>query len=142
MREAGTPIEATLANVNTSSQLGSNFVDLDYDGFPEMIMIETYNYAGWGIKVYKNLNGQGWMDKTSYYITNPVQMHSGASGPFSPLQPGDVGMSYDLQVIDIDNDGDFDLLPSFPSHEDIASTIKEAYWKNNGGTFTLVKLEN
>jgi hypothetical protein len=137
-----TPIEATLANINTSSQLGSNFVDLDYDGFPEMVMIETYNYAGWGIKVYKNLNGQGWMDKTSYYITNPVQMHSGANGPFSQQQPGDVGMSYDLQIIDIDNDGDFDLMPSFPSHEDIASTTRVAYWKNNGGTFTLVKLDN
>lgn len=135
---------STVINTNTEPviQLGGNFVDLDSDGFPEIITVETYNYSGWGIRVYRNINGEEIEDVTSNYITDPVQLYSGANGPFSPQQPGDVGISYDLQVIDIDNDGDYDIMLSYPSIEDVASTVDTAYYENNSGVYSLIKTEN
>ncbi|MDC1433914.1 hypothetical protein N8147_00005 [Flavobacteriaceae bacterium] len=136
------PIEVVGTNTAPVIQLGGNFLDLDLDGFPELITIESYNYSGWGIRVYRNIDGQELEDVTSTYITSPVQLHSGANGPFSPQQPGDVGISYDIQIIDIDNDGDYDIMPSYPSIEDVASTVNTAYFENNGGIFSLVKTLN
>ena len=37
------------------------------------------------------------------------------------MKPGDLGISYDLRIIDIDNDGDFDIMPRY--------TITEDNWK-------------
>ena len=118
----------------------NNFLDIDNDGFLELITVESYNYAGWGIRVYKNINGESFQDVTSTYFTDPIQMHSGASGPFSQQQQGDLGVSYDIQILDIDNDGDYDILPSYPSLEDEASTVKTAYFENNNGLFSLIKI--
>ena len=134
------PLEVVATNTAPVIQLGGNFIDMDLDGFPELITIESYNYSGWGIRVYRNIDGQELEDVTSSYITNPVQLYSGANGPFSPQQPGDVGISYDIQIIDIDNDGDYDIMPSYPSIEDVASTVKTTYFENNAGVFSLVKL--
>ena len=134
------PHEVIMTNTSPVTQLGGNFLDLDLDGFPELITIETYHYSGWGIRVYKNINGQGMEDVTSTYIEEPVQLHSDASGGFSQQKPGDVGISYDIQIIDIDNDGDYDILPSYPSIEDVSSIVKTAYFENNNGFFSLIKI--
>jgi hypothetical protein len=137
--ELSSPVQAELLGLNTII-LGGNFLDIDNDGFLELITVESYNYAGWGIRVYKNINGESFQDVTSTYFTDPIQMHSGASGPFSQQQQGDLGVSYDIQILDIDNDGDYDILPSYPSLEDEASTVKTAYFENNNGLFSLIKM--
>lgn len=136
-----TPTQASIINCN-ATVLGGNFVDIDNDGLLDLVRVETYNYSGWGLKVLRNVNGEAFEDITSNYITNPVQLYSGASAPFAQQQVGDVGISYDIHIIDIDNDGDFDIMPSYPSLENNTATTKTAYFENNGGTYTFKKLDN
>ena len=137
-----TPTQPKGVGASPATVLGANFMDFDNDSFPELVTTETYNYSGWGIRVYKNIEGTGFEDVTSNYIQDPIQLHSGASGAFAPQQPGDVGISYDLQIIDIDNDGDYDIMPSYPSNEDNASTVKTTYFENVGGSYSLRKTSN
>ena len=137
-----TPTQPNGVGASPAIVLGANFMDFDNDSFPELVTTETYNYSGWGIRVYKNIEGTGFEDVTSNYIQDPVQSHSGASWAFAQQQPGDVGISYDLQIIDIDNDGDYDIMPSYPSNEDNASIVKTAYFENVGGSYSLRKTSN
>ena len=81
-------------------------------------------------------------DITTQVVQDPIQLHSGANGSFSPIKPGDLGISYDLRIIDIDNDGDFDIMPRYTITEDNGSTINTAYWENNGGVFNLKKIND
>lgn len=136
-----TPALALNSNTN-AIMLGGNFVDLDNDGYVEFIAVETYGYAGAGIRVYNNISGTGFADVTSQYINKSIDMHSGANGYFSQMQQGDLTISYNVDIIDIDNDGDFDIHWTWPVTEDYSSTIKVAYWENVGGYFTLVEEHN
>ncbi|NVJ89365.1 MAG: VCBS repeat-containing protein [Flavobacteriaceae bacterium] len=135
------PADASEINVNTTA-LGGNFIDIDNDGFLDLIMAETFDYSGWGIRIYRNLNGTGLEDITTQVVQDPIQLHSGANGSFSPMKPGDLGISYDLRIIDIDNDGDFDIMPRYTITEDSGSTINAAYWENNDGVFNLKKFND
>lgn len=130
-------------SLNTNAiLLGGNFVDLNGDGYVEFIAVETYGYSGAGIRVYNNISGTGFEDVTSQYIDQSIDMHSGAFGDFSQLQEGDLSISYNVDIIDIDNDGDYDIHWTWPVTEDYNSTIKVAYWENVGGTFNLIEKHN
>jgi hypothetical protein len=122
--------------------LGGNFLDYNNDGFFDLITIGTYNYSGVGINVFKNIDGNSLVDVTDEIIIDPVQLHSEISGPFTTLKIGDLGISYELRVLDIDDDGDFDIMPQYTTTGDWSSTTRMAYWENNNGSFTLVKFDD
>ena len=124
------------------SLFGGNFLDYNNDGFFDLVTIGTYNYAGVGINVFKNIDGNSLVDVTDEIIIDPIQLHSEISGPFTTLKFGDLGISYELRVIDIDNDGDFDIMPQYTITEDWGSTTRMAYWKNDNGMFKLVKYDD
>ena len=122
--------------------LGGNFIDYNNDGFYDLVTIGTYNYAGVGINIFKNIDGNSLVDVTNDVVVDPVQLYSESSGPFTSQKIGDLGISYELRVIDIDNDGDFDIMPQYTVTEDWSSTTRMAYWENNNGSFTLVKYDD
>lgn len=122
--------------------LGGNFMDYNNDGFFDLVTIGTYNYSGVGINVFKNVGGNSLVDVTNDIVINPVQLHSEASGPFTTLKFGDLGISYELRIIDIDDDGDFDIMPQYTITEDWGSTTRMAYWENDNGSFNLVKFND
>ena len=136
-----TPTSALNRNTN-AIMLGGNFADLNNDGYVEFIAVETYGYSGAGIRVYSNISGNDFDDVTSQFIDKSIDFHSGANGYFSQMQQGDLTISYNVDIVDIDNDGDYDIHWTWPVTEDYSSTIKVAYWENIGGYFTLVEEHN
>ena len=124
------------------SLFGGNFLDYNNDGFFDLVTIGTYNYSGVGINVFKNIDGNSLVDVTDEIIIDPVQLYSDISGPFTTQKIGDLGISYELRVLDIDDDGDFDIMPQYTITEDWSSTNRMAYWENNNGSFTLVKFDD
>ena len=125
-----------------STILGGNFIDYNNDGFYDLVTTSTYNYAGIGINILENVNGTGFVDVTNNIVMNPIQLHSESNGPFTQLKIGDLGMFYEIRIIDIDDDGDFDIMPQFTITEDWGSTTKMAYWENSNGSFELIKFDD
>ena len=122
--------------------LGGNFIDYNNDGFYDLVTVSTYNYAGVGINILKNINGTNFIDVTNDIVTDPIQLYAESNGPFTELKIGDLGIFYELRLIDIDNDGDFDIMPQFTSTVNTNSTTKAAYWLNEGGVFNLIKIDD
>ena len=121
--------------------LGGNFIDYNNDGFYDLVTVSTYNYAGVGINILKNINGTNFIDVTNDIVTDPIQLYSESNGPFTSLKIGDLGIFYEVRIIDIDNDGDFDIMPQFTSTVNSNSTTRTAYWENEGGVFSLIKFD-
>ena len=124
------------------SLFGGNFLDYNNDGFFDLVTIGTYDYSGVGINVFKNIDGNSLVDVTDEIIIDPVQLYSEITGPFTNQKIGDLGISYELRVLDIDDDGDFDIMPQYTITEDWSSTTRMAYWENNNGSFALVKFDD
>ena len=122
--------------------LGGNFIDYNNDGYFDLVTIGTYNYSGVGINVFKNVKGDSLVEVTNDIVVDPVQLYSELSGPFTTQKIGDLSISYELRILDIDNDGDFDIMPQYIITEDWGSTNRIAYWENDEGSFSLIKYDD
>ena len=122
--------------------LGGNFIDYNNDGYFDLVTIGTYDYSGVGINVFKNVKGDSLVEVTNDIVVDPVQLYSELTGPFTTQKIGDLSISYELRILDIDNDGDFDIMPQYAITEDWGSTNRIAYWENDEGSFSLVKYDD
>ncbi|BBE18584.1 major paralogous domain protein [Aquipluma nitroreducens] len=109
--------------------LGFSFFDFDADGDYDVITTVTPDYGGFYIQLYENLGNGKFKDVTESKITGFSHVH-----PRNNFQSGDFPNFYNIRLYDIDNDGDYDLVP-----DDLAMSpfeiVQNLYWENIGGSF-------
>ena len=146
------------ANGNEKLSYGVNFVDLNGDGNYDIINNGTNipidgNYgpnSGGYIELYQNNGDRQFTNITDQSIN--VSEWDYANKRY--VDTGDIPLFYDIGVVDVDNDGDFDFIPHtintgsllFKSNNDAGvdsynwqtNIGKNFHWRNDGGYFTLV----
>ena len=146
------------ANGNEKLSYGVNFVDLNGDGNYDIINNGTNipidgNYgpnSGGYIELYQNNGDRQFTNITDQSIN--VSEWDYANKRY--VDTGDIPLFYDIGVVDVDNDGDFDFIPHtintgsllFKSTNDAGvdsynwqtNIGKNFHWRNDGGYFTLV----
>ena len=137
------------------------FIDIDYDGFFEMVTTGTNipvdsSYgpnSGGFIEIYKNNGDRSFNNITDSRIQN--NQWNFANKRY--VSTGDIPLFYDLAVVDVDNDGDFDIMPhtintgAFYDYESgnenngyvdffkwQTNVGPNFHWKNDNGFFTLI----
>ena len=146
------------ANGNEKLSYGVNFVDLNGDGNYDIVNIGTNspingNYgpnSGGYIELYQNNGDRQFTNITDQSINVSEWDYDNKRY----VDTGDIPLFYDIGVVDVDNDGDFDFIPHtintgnllFKSTNDAGvdsynwqtNIGKNFHWRNDGGYFTLV----
>lgn len=132
-------IDVSNPTIYSKEYLGFNFVDYNNDSYYDIVAIgNTNGYQGGFIDVYKN-NGDRTFELVTDQLINNNSWDARRSGGVIPI-------IYEISVIDVDNDGDFDLKPNnFVQGDFVADAIQSNkksigenfYWENNNGIFTL-----
>lgn len=135
--------------------LGFSFIDIDLDGFYEIVStgfhdrIGSYGpYSGGFLDIYSNLGNRTFEIETNSTIDINEWLYQNKQS----VDAGDIPLFYDIAIVDVDGDGDFDILPHTINTGDILlldtqngvdrykyqTNIGESFhWKNNGGYFEL-----
>lgn len=144
-------------NGNEKLSYGMNFVDLNGDGNYDIINNGTNtpvdgNYgpnSGGYIELYQNNGNRQFTNITKETID--VSEWDYANRRF--VDTGDIPLFYDMGVVDVDDDGDFDFIPHTINMGHLLSKStdggvdsfnwqtnigKNFHWRNDGGSFTLV----
>lgn len=123
--------------------LGSTFLDLDNDGDLEILTVSTRTEDGnWvsdggiidsGANFYENYflhvfdyNEDSYSDITDLVIDKSYDVSKQNFSHF-----------YDINLRDVDNDGDYDLVPAGTSGWFTFPQLNNLYWENNGGYFSI-----
>lgn len=125
-----------LFNRNSKTALGFNFIDFNNDGRMDIVTAITPNYKGYIIQLHQNLGSNNFKDVTIDMIGNYNGLLNGANNIGIN---GNFPNFYEIRPIDIDGDGDFDLVPQGVVCWNPFTYSKKFYWENNGGKFTLQK---
>lgn len=125
------------------SLLGSSYLDFDNDGDLDIFSVSTRAesgnfvsdggvidnganfYQNYAIHLFENNNGE-FEDVTHIYIDKNKDLSKTRFSHF-----------YDLNFRDIDNDGDYDLIPSRTSGWFTFPQLNNLYWENNAGYFEI-----
>ena len=106
---------------------GFSYFDYNNDGNQDILVIGTEDAYGSTYLLFRN-NG----DRTFTEVTKEkIPQYSNTINERS-------GFAYNVFVNDIDNDGDFDLIPDFP-YSDFG--IDGYYFENTGGQFVRRELD-
>lgn len=124
-------------NKNAKLVLGFNYIDFNNDGKLDILTVITPHYAGYILQLHQNMGNKTFKDVTSEIIDN-------YNGPLRGTNNiglnGDIPNFYEIRPFDVDNDGDFDLVPHNVTCFDPNYTYpKNVYWENVGGKFYLRK---
>jgi hypothetical protein len=103
-----------------------DFVDLNNDGFPEILLNRTgglkddwsYFYKGWRIQIFESNTGNEFIDETSKYI--------------DVYQDSDGRWTVWYRIQDIDGDGELELFDDDPTHNGNGIDL---IWDWNGSMF-------
>jgi hypothetical protein len=142
---------------SSKGPLGFNFIDVNNDGNYEVVSTGFHNnvgdygpYSGGFIDIYSNDGNRGFSRTTGNIMDNFEWFYENKRY----VQTGDIPLFYDIGVVDVDSDGDFDLIPhtintgsvnlvdsnngvdTFKYQTNIG---KNFFWRNDGGFFTLVE---
>lgn len=123
-------------NKNEKLALGFNFLDFNNDGKLDVITAITPHYAGYMLQAHQNMGNNTFKDVTSEIIGNYNGLLNGTNN--AGLN-GDIPNFYEIRPYDIDNDGDFDLVPHGVACWESYTYPKYVYWENVGGKFILRK---
>jgi len=143
------------SNGSEKGPLGFNFIDVNNDGNYEVISTGFHDnlgdygpYSGGFIDIYSNDGNRGFSRITENTMDNYEWFYRNKRY----VQTGDIPLFYDIGVIDVDNDGDYDLIPHtintgsvdlLDSNNGVdtfnyqTNIGKKFYWRNDGGFFTL-----
>ncbi len=106
-----------------SSIMDISFIDYDKDGDLDILMLSEIEYKGFGIELFENQSG-----KYTNVTSNRIDVHN---------KPNTLWVSW-IRIIDIDNDGDLDLVGDGFNYKNLATTsagkqpVPKAYWINDG----------
>jgi len=103
-----------------------DFVDLNNDGFKEIILNRTgglsdnwdYFYRGWRIQIFENISGNEFIDRTEDFI----DVYEDRDGRWTVW----------YRIEDIDGDGELELFDDDPTHQE---TGIDLIWDWNGSMF-------
>ena len=115
-----------------NSVLGFSFIDFDKDGDYDVLASVTPDYGGYYLQLYENLGNGTFKDVTETKITGFSHIHprnGGVDGNFTNF--------YNISLFDIDNDGDYDIIPMNIGAWTATSYHypTNLYWENVGGSF-------
>ena len=135
--------------------LGFNFIDVNNDGNYEVVSTGFHDnigdygpYSGGFIDIYSNDGNRGFSRITENTISSNEWFYQNNRN----VETGDIPLFYDIGVIDVDNDGDYDLIPHTINTGSVrlldtnngvdryryeTNIGKDFYWRNDGGFFTL-----
>lgn len=137
------------ADCNLKDTYSFSFLDYNLDGKQDILYSGPANDYHNQIGILKNNGNRQFSDVTSqqidHYIIKQIDSNFSEVGfnqTSNPILPSFTNFS----VIDVDNDGDFDLFPvnlNNPSSERVNEPNNiygqpAAYWQNNSGFFNLV----
>lgn len=128
-------LEIDLDGLNTKEYLGFNFIDFNNDSYFDIISIgDSDGYNGGFIEIYKN-NGDRTFTNVTKNLFDTYKWNSRRNGGIIPI-------IYEVDVIDVDKDGDFDLKPNYfrrgsDGRDDKKAIGENFYWENKGGAFYL-----
>ena len=125
------------------TSLGATYLDYDHDGDLDIFLIGTRAENGdyvsnggiidTGANFYENYflyafnnNGNNFED-----VTDNVFDKS------NDLSKTNFAHFYDINAMDVDGDGDYDLVPAKTTGFFIFNQLNNLYWENNGGYFSI-----
>ena len=119
--------------------LGFGIIDYNNDGLYDIVGVgQSAGYSGGFLNLYKN-NG----DQTFTRVTeSQMDMHEWLFADSSnycckPIGEYDIPGFYHVSIIDVDQDGDYDIVPVAAGSTDRNSSVgAEIHWRNDGGYFT------
>ena len=106
-----------------SSVMDISFMDYDKDGDLDILMLSEIEYKGFGIELFENQSG-----KYTNVTSNRIDINN---------KPNTLWISW-IRIIDIDNDGDIDIVGDGFNYKNLATTsaskqpVPKAYWINDG----------
>ncbi|MDG2491894.1 MAG: VCBS repeat-containing protein [Flavobacteriaceae bacterium] len=144
------------SNGSEKGPLGFNFIDVNNDGNYEVVSTGFHDnigdygpYSGGFIDIYSNDGNRRFSRMTDNIMDNYEWFYKNKRS----IETGDIPLFYDIGVVDVDNDGDFDLIPHtintgsvrlLNSNEGVdtfryeSNIGKNFFWRNDGGFFTLI----
>jgi len=134
-------INLDLENFSSKGTLGFNFIDLNRDNkYDILVNGQAGNYSYSYIDFYINNGDKTFTRQTDTYVSENSWLNTSVNG--------EIPMPYTFNIIDLDQDGNFDLSPSyFISGGNIFESVKKGkqmigpnfYFKNTGEKFILQK---
>jgi len=132
------PLDYDLDKFEGLSPLGFNMIDFNNDGLQDLVSAITPDYGGYVIQLHQNLGGKQFKDVTKTHVIGYYDVHvrnecvEGTAE--NNYEDGDPSDFYHIRPFDMDDDGDYDLIPgSFATYGcDFRSDI---YWENRDGKF-------
>lgn len=145
-------------NGNSKLSYGFGFIDVDNDGYYEIVNVGTNiprdgvsgpNSGGY-VEVFANNGDRSFTSISS----NIIDTYEWDYANKSSVDNGDIPLFYFVSVVDVDEDGDFDIIPhaintgfiqqgeqeNGQNGLEYVTNIGEGFhWRNDGGYFTLVE---
>jgi hypothetical protein len=100
-----------------------SFIDYDKDGDLDILMLSEIEYKGFAIELFENQSG-----KFTNVTSSRIDIYN---------KPNTLWVSW-IRIIDVDNDGDFDLVGDGFNYKNIQTIsaskqpVPKAYWINDG----------
>ena len=111
------------SKITIGSIMDIAFMDYDKDGDLDILMLSEIDYKGFGIELFENQSG-----KYTNVTSSRIDIYN---------KPNTLWVSW-LRIIDIDNDGDFDLVGDGFNYKNLETMpaskqpVPKAYWINDG----------
>ena len=112
--------------------LGFNFIDFDNDGDYDIVGSLSPGYKGYIIQIHENLGNRQFSDVTGSLMDDYDDFTDFPDSPASVKRPGNF---YDPVILDIDGDGDLDILPHMAGGFGEGEFSIQIYWENRDGKF-------
>lgn len=132
----------TYTDIHTFSPMNHSFVDYDFDGDVDIISViikdnqKGGGYDGWYVQLHENFGNRKFSDVTDDLFMTYTNANNDEGFQF--CNDFDFEDLYDIVPYDIDNDGDYDLIPNkVPNWSMTCKLEKNTYYENVNGKFYL-----
>jgi len=121
-------------NYSYPNVLGFGFLDIDNNGLMDVFVTTTPDYAGFIVQCFLQKEGKVFEEVTTTVFDEYSMVHTSGNAV-----DGDFPNFYNIRFHDIDNDGDFDLIPDGVGSWGGFKYSSNLHWKNEGGILRIYK---